>query len=157
MGLNRPLLAYFGPCSLVLLAKIGLFWRVLWPLHFSVPTRYLPPYRNAMSDHPLMPGQRFVCVCFSLYNTQSSFHTSSTFFCMTFCSARRTYEFILLCLVNSSTCFCLTFCSAMLICLIMPPSTYFCFCVFFRSGNWHTDRLTIAEKLAYQRAMGFDK
>lgn len=26
-----------------------------------------------------------------------------------------------------------------------------------RSGNWHTDRLTIAEKLAYQRAMGFDK
>ncbi|CAN0557467.1 unnamed protein product, partial [Ectocarpus sp. 12 AP-2014] len=25
------------------------------------------------------------------------------------------------------------------------------------SGNWHTDRLTIAEKLAYQRAMGFDK
>lgn len=26
----------------------------------------------------------------------------------------------------------------------------------FPSGNWHTDRLTIAEKLAYQRAMGFN-
>jgi len=31
------------------------------------------------------------------------------------------------------------------------------FVLFHLSGNWHTDRLTIAEKLAYQRAMGFEK
>lgn len=27
---------------------------------------------------------------------------------------------------------------------------------FVSSGNWHKDRLTVAEKLAYQRAMGFN-
>ena len=58
--------------------------------------------------------------------------------------------------------FVLFFCNAMIISFVpLFHSTCFFFsCSFsfsFRSGNWHTDRLTIAEKLAYQRAMGFDK